>query len=136
MAGTFVTMNCHRATTTHHCLYTRSCWIGCSITCPDLPHHARTQRSFTMQIKQSFSYRCFIEQDQSLDDLCERAATIGYAALELTFRNEQFQPLVAAARKAGLVVASMCGHKSLTVGMNQRSEHDRIEKELQESIQI
>jgi len=89
-----------------------------------------------MAIKQSFCYPCFKDADMSLDELCRQAAAIGYAGVELWFRGEDFDELVAAAKAHGLVVASMCGHESLTAGLNNRADHDRIEAEILESIII
>ena len=87
-------------------------------------------------LKQSFCYPLFREADQSLEDLCNVAASIGYAAVELWFRDDTFDELCVAATGAGLTVASMCGHRSLEGGMASRGEHDRIEAELRESIDI
>jgi len=89
-----------------------------------------------MPIQQSFCYPLFKTKEMSLDALCEQAAAIGYAAIELWFRGDDFQELVTAAQKHGLAVASMCGHKSLTEGMNDPSQHDRIEAELRESLEL
>jgi len=89
-----------------------------------------------MPLKQSFCYPCFKTKEMSFDDLCRAAAEIGYAAIELWFRGPDFDDLVAAARRHKLVVASMCGHKSLTDGLNRRENHDRIEAELRESIDL
>jgi hydroxypyruvate isomerase len=89
-----------------------------------------------MRIKQSFCYPCFKRKEMSLDALCQAAAKIGYAAVELWFRGPDFDELVAAAKASGLAVASMCGHKTLTDGLNKRSNHDRIEAEVRESVDI
>jgi len=85
-----------------------------------------------MRIKQSFCYPCFKAKDMSLDRLCKEAAALGYKAIELWFRGPDFDELVAAAKAHGLVVASMCGHQSLTDGLNKRSNHDRIEAEIRD----
>ena len=89
-----------------------------------------------MRIRQSLCYPCFKTPDMSLDELCRAAAEIGCAAVELWFRGDDFDELVAAAAQHGLVVASMCGHTSLTDGLNRRENHDRIEAELRESIDL
>ena len=52
-----------------------------------------------MRIKQSFCYPCFQAADMSLDRLCGEAARIGYAAVELWWRGDEFDELVAAARR-------------------------------------
>ncbi len=71
-----------------------------------------------------------------LDDLFREIATIGYAAVELWRRGDDLEKVVDTAKKYGLVVASMSGHESLPDGLNKRSNHDRIEAELRESIDI
>ena len=89
-----------------------------------------------MRIKQSFCYPCFKTKDMSLDQLCQAAAGIGLAAVELWFRGDDFDELAAAAKRHTLAIASMCGHKTLTDGLNKRTNHDRIEAEVRESIDI
>jgi len=89
-----------------------------------------------MRIKQSLCYPMFKPADMSLDDLFKAGAEIGYAAVELWTRGPDFEEVVETAHKYGLVVASMSGHDSLPDGLNKRSNHDRIEAELRESIDI
>jgi hydroxypyruvate isomerase len=89
-----------------------------------------------MRIKQSLCYPIFVSTGLSLDDLFRIAAEIGFAAIELWFRDEGFAQVVAAAQKHNLAVASMCGHHALADGLNKRSNHDRIETELKASIEI
>ncbi len=89
-----------------------------------------------MRIKQSFCYPCFKRKELSLAGLCKAAAEIGYAGIELWFRGPDFDELAAAAKGAGLALASMCGHETLSDGLNKRSNHDRIEAEIRESIDI
>ena len=89
-----------------------------------------------MSIRQSFCYPCFKAEEMSLDDLCRAAAEIGYEAVELWFRGDDFEELLAAAARHKMVIASMCGHRSLTDGLNNRDDHDRIEAELHESIDL
>jgi len=89
-----------------------------------------------MRIKQSMCYPMFKPADMSLDDLFKIGAAIGYAAVELWTRGPDFEEVVETAHKYGLVVASMSGHDSLPDGLNKRSNHDRIEAELRESIDI
>ncbi len=89
-----------------------------------------------MRIKQSICYPIFKAQDMSLDELFESAAEIGYAAVELWARGDDFEEVIATAKKHKLVVASMSGHASLPDGLNKRSNHDRIEAELRTSIDL
>lgn len=89
-----------------------------------------------MSIKQSICYPLFMPKEMALDTLIETAAEIGYAAIELWGRPPEFTEIVALAKANGLAVASMSGHGSLPDGLNKRSNHDRIEVELRESIDI
>ncbi|MGC9396829.1 MAG: hydroxypyruvate isomerase family protein [Anaerolineae bacterium] len=89
-----------------------------------------------MRIKQSLCYPMFKPADMSLDDLFRTGAEIGYAAVELWDRGPNLAEVVETARRYGLAVASMTGHGSLPDGLNKRSNHDRIEAELRESIDI
>ena len=72
----------------------------------------------------------------TLDRLFGTFADIGYAAVELWARPDDFEEVVKLAKKHGLVVASMIGHASLTDGLTKRSNHDRIEAELRTSIEV
>jgi len=89
-----------------------------------------------MRIKQSICYPIFRPKDMSLDDLFQTAAEIGYAAVELWGRGDDFGEVAETAKRHNLAIASMSGHASLPDGLNKRSNHDRIEAELYESIDI
>jgi hydroxypyruvate isomerase len=89
-----------------------------------------------MRIRQSFCYPCFAKAGLSLDQLFSAAAGIGYAATELWGRGADFEEVAAAARRHGLRLASIGGHESLTKGLNDRAQHDRIEAELTASIDL
>ncbi len=89
-----------------------------------------------MGIKQSICYPLFKPAEMSLAELVQIAAEIGYAAIELWARPDNFEEIVAMARGHGLAVASMSGHGTLGDGLNRRSNHDRIEAELRESIDV
>jgi hydroxypyruvate isomerase len=89
-----------------------------------------------MRIKQSLCYPMFDLKGMSLGELFRIGAEIGYTAVELWQRGDDFEEIVALAKKHGLVVASMCGHASLSDGLNKRSNHERIEDELKTSIDI
>ena len=89
------------------------------------------------RIKQSLCYGCYMKNDMTLEKLIKGAAEIGFAAVELWGRaNTPFDEIVALAKDNGLVVASMSGHNSLPDGMNKPDNHDRIEQELLESIEL
>ena len=89
-----------------------------------------------MRIKQSLCYPILGTVEKSLDELFGLAAEMGFAAVEIWSRDEGFEQVVELANKHDLVVASMCGHQSLADGLNKRSNHDRIEEELETSIDI
>jgi hydroxypyruvate isomerase len=72
----------------------------------------------------------------SLQELFKTAAEIGYAAVELWAREDNFEEVMALAKEYHLAVASMSGHASLPDGLNKRANHDRIERELKISIDI
>jgi hydroxypyruvate isomerase len=74
--------------------------------------------------------------DMSLEELCRIAAEIGYAAIELWMPGPDLEEVVATADRHGLDVAIMSGHASLPDGLNKRSNHDRIEAELREKIDL
>lgn len=86
-------------------------------------------------IRQSFCYRLFQPDGMSLDALCAQAATIGYAGVELWWPEDDFEELTTAAKQHDLAIASMCGHRWHTGGLNDRAQHDRIESELRTSIE-
>ena len=87
-----------------------------------------------MRIKQSICYPIFHKQGQPLDGLFETWAGYGGAAVELWGWGDELDGIAATARKYKLAVASICGHGSLGDGLNKRSNHDRIEKELRKAI--
>jgi hydroxypyruvate isomerase len=89
-----------------------------------------------MRIKQSLCYPMLMPKSMALEELVTAAVEIGYAAIELWNRPPEFEEIVELAHRHGLAVASMTGHNSLPDGLNKRSNHDRIEAELRESIDI
>jgi hydroxypyruvate isomerase len=89
-----------------------------------------------MPIKQAICYPMFKPDTMSLEVLFEAAAEMGYAAVELWARGDDFEDVISLARRYNLAVASMIGHGSLPDGLNKRSNHDRIEAELRTSIDI
>ncbi|MEZ5277586.1 MAG: TIM barrel protein [Opitutaceae bacterium] len=87
-----------------------------------------------MRIRQSFCYPLFTRPDRSTAELFRHAREIGYVATEFWGRGPEHDGIVAEAKAAGLEIACMCGHASLTDGLNKASNHDRIEAELRENI--
>lgn len=89
-----------------------------------------------MAIHQSVCYPIIPLGDSTLDDLFAQLADIGYEAVELWWRGEDFESVAETAKSRGLTIASFCGHKALGDGLNNPDNHDRIEAELRESIDI
>jgi len=76
-------------------------------------------------MKQSFSWWSFCRGGVDPDALVQAAARIGYAGVDLV-PEEHWERV----RAAGLVIASVGGHQSLTDGLNRPQNHDRIETEI------
>ena len=89
-----------------------------------------------MRIKQSVCYPMVKPAEVPLAPFVARVAEMGFASIELWTRDASFDQVVALARKHGLAIATMSGHDSLPVGLNDPAQHDRIERELRESIDI
>ncbi len=84
-----------------------------------------------MPIRQSFAWWCFAGRGHSDDALLKGAKAIGYQAVELMPR-EMFDR----ARDSGLAIASHGGHRSIASGLNDPSQHPRIEDEIRESLAL
>ena len=89
-----------------------------------------------MPVKQSVCYPMVKPADMSLEDFFRAVKEIGFPAVELWNRGDDFEEVMELARRHGLRVAIMSGHASLPDGLNKRSNHERIEHELKESIDI
>ena len=83
-----------------------------------------------MNLRQSAAWWCFSPLLEPLT-LVKAAAEIGYAGLD--FVPEIHWPLV---RDHGLIVSCMQGHRSLEHGLNDPLNHDRIARELEDSIRL
>lgn len=83
------------------------------------------------RIKQSATGWSFIQGDLTPEGFIRGAADVGLTAVELV--DQQYWPLV---KELGLDIATFVGHSSLTDGLNKRENHDRIEDELLENIEI
>jgi hydroxypyruvate isomerase len=93
-----------------------------------------------MRIKQSFCLPMYKPPGLDLRDLFRGAKAIGYPATEVWDRsgltNPGWEQTFELARGAGLAIACMGGHLSLPDGLNKIENHDRIEAELRESIDL
>ena len=91
-----------------------------------------------MPIRQSFCYPMYTAKDLTDEALFAGARAIGYEAMEIWARDmfPDFRTVLQAGRDAGLAIAGMSGHASLPDGMNRPENHERIERELHESIDL
>ncbi len=87
-----------------------------------------------MTIKQSVCIPILKPAGMPLEAFIEKVAEIGYAAVEIWSRDQDFETLVSLARKHHLTLASMIGHDMTKGGLNDPARHDQIETELRASI--
>ncbi len=83
------------------------------------------------RIKQSATGWSFIQGDLTPEGFIRGAAEVGLTAVELV--DQEYWSLV---KELGLDIATFVGHSSLTDGLNKRENHDRIEDELLENIEL
>ncbi len=83
------------------------------------------------RIKQSICFGGFNRGGVTPEQVIEEAARIGYASVEMV--GQQYWSMI---RDLGMRMAITGGHRSLTDGLNKRSNHDRIEQELLERIDM
>jgi hydroxypyruvate isomerase len=81
------------------------------------------------RLKQSVARWCYSKI--ALDDLCRQAADMGLSGVDLVGPDDW--PTL---RKYGLVPAMMPGKATIPNGFNRKENHDRLEKELQETIKV
>jgi hydroxypyruvate isomerase len=74
--------------------------------------------------------------DVPLEPFIEQVAQIGFPAIELWARDASFPEFAVLAHKYHLAISCMTGHDSLPVGLNDPSQHERIERELRASIDV
>ncbi len=89
-----------------------------------------------MPIKQSVCYPMMAPLPVPLEEFVSRVAAMGFAAIEIWKPDETFPQIAALAHRHGLVLASFSGHDSLSNGLNNPQEHDRIVAELRSSIDL
>ena len=82
-------------------------------------------------VNQSVCYGCFTRDDASPEQVICEAARIGYKSVEMA--PPEYWSLV---RENGMRVAIIVGHQSLPDGLNKRENHDRIEQEILENIEV
>ncbi len=81
--------------------------------------------------KQALTWWTFVREGMTAQRFVAEAARIGYAGLELI--PEEHWSMV---RDAGLRIVTSRGHESLHDGMNQRRNHERIEHEILENLDL
>lgn len=84
-----------------------------------------------MPIHQSVSWWCFSGKGVEEDALLKKAKEIGYEAVELINAN-MFDKV----RDAGLRIASHGGHASISSGLNDPTQHSRIEGEIHKNLEL
>ena len=82
-------------------------------------------------INQSVCFGCFARGETTPEQIIREAAEIGYKSVEMV--PQKYWPLV---HQHGMQVAIITGHASLPNGLNKRENHDRIERELRENIDL
>jgi hydroxypyruvate isomerase len=81
--------------------------------------------------KASLTWWSFAGRGVPDDALIRAAAEMGYDGIELA--DEALWPAIV---EAGLGIASHRGHGTIEAGLNRRDQHDRIERELHESLAL
>ena len=81
-------------------------------------------------IKQSVVWWCAARGGIDHADLIKKAAQMGYKSVEMS--GESVWPLI---HNAGMEIAIVGGHGTLTNGLNKPENHDRIEDELSQNIE-
>ncbi len=89
-----------------------------------------------MQLKQSVCYPMLKPHNLPLPTFVAEVANMGYAAIELWHRGPEFADVIALAKQHGLAIATISGHHSLEVGLNDPTQHDRIAAELHTAIDV
>jgi hydroxypyruvate isomerase len=82
-------------------------------------------------ISQSLAWWCFVPNKMTPDAFVRAAADAGYAAVELVPR-EHWQLV----KDHGLAISSFGAHASLTLGLNRRDQHVRIEREINDNLAL
>jgi hydroxypyruvate isomerase len=71
-----------------------------------------------------------------LDAFVAEVKAMGFAAIELWKPGDDFEEVIELAQAHDLAIATISGHDSLAVGLNDPGQHDRIEAELHASIDL
>ncbi len=89
-----------------------------------------------MPIKQSVCIPILPQDALPREKLLAEIASIGYPAIEIWGWDDDFPGLCGAAARNGLRMVSISGHGTGTDGLNNPENHDRIEAELRDAIDV
>jgi hydroxypyruvate isomerase len=81
-------------------------------------------------ISQSVAWWCFVPEKLTAEHFVNAVADAGYQAIELV--PPEYWSLV---EDHGLALSAIAAHQPLTIGLNQRDQHDRLEEEIHASIE-
>lgn len=81
-------------------------------------------------ISQSVAWWCFVPEKLTAEQFVSAVAATGYKAVELVPR--EYWSLVT---DHGLAISAIAAHQPLTVGLNKRDLHDRLEDEIKAGIE-
>ncbi|MCY3021331.1 MAG: TIM barrel protein [Planctomycetota bacterium] len=81
--------------------------------------------------RQSFAWWSLCRKGVDPQKLIKEAARIGYKGVEMV--EEKYWPAI---RDAGMQIATVGGHQSLTDGLNKRENHARIEDEIGKNLEM
>ncbi|MCG8527427.1 MAG: TIM barrel protein [Opitutales bacterium] len=94
-------------------------------------------------LKQSVVLPAFHPERKLVSDHLDSIKSIGFPAIEIWGRDAGYEEVFEAARSKGLEIVSMVGHEhesptqgSHAEGFSRKANHDRLEHELKESIDI
>ena len=89
-----------------------------------------------MRIKQSVCLPMMRPAEAPLGEFLSALVDIGFPAVEIWQRDEHLDELATLCQQRGLAIVSMVGHASIEMGLNDPAQHERIESELRESIDV
>jgi hydroxypyruvate isomerase len=81
-------------------------------------------------ISQSIAWWCFVPEKLTPEQFVRAVADAGYKGIELV--PPEYRPLVI---DHGLALSAIGGHQPLTIGLNRRDLHDRLEDEIKANIE-
>jgi hydroxypyruvate isomerase len=89
-------------------------------------------------MKQSVCIPMMKPPEMPMEEFLTGVADLGFPAVEIWQRQSvaDFEGFVDMCRKHDLAIAGMLGQESLTEGFNDPANHDTLEKELRESIDV